>query len=150
MNHDVIRPAKFGSSGNEAIDELTGMIQEEVQRTVIPPQNKLTHVNHPVVDEVGRLSAEAMATTFENSARAIEDMGKMLVDSMKDCRKATVGLVAELQRVEADNEDVVQQCLAAAEIYRGQAKELYEKIQGRAIVAAKVRTTVAAMIEDLA
>jgi peroxiredoxin family protein len=136
-------------------DELTMDIEQEIRRSVVPARTPvpgplpdyITH--HEQVDQVGRLTAEAVAMSFEASAKKIEAMGVMLMDSMRECETESVRLLRELEKVKAENEEAVKACAAAAEVYRSQAKELFEKIQSRSIAAAKVRETCAAAIEDL-
>jgi hypothetical protein len=87
--------------------------------------------------------------TYEASAKRIEAMGTGLLEAMSECRKSAAQLVKELERVEQETDEAVKQCLTAAEVYRGQARELFENIQNRAILAAKVRETASIMIEEL-
>jgi hypothetical protein len=108
------------------------------------------YVEHdPAVDHVGKLTSEALVMTYEASAKQIEAMGTGLLKSMVECRGSATGMIKELERVEHETEEAVKQCLAAAEVYRAQAKELFEQIQSRAILAAKVRQTASTMIEEL-
>jgi hypothetical protein len=140
-------------------DQLGDMVQSELRRV---PRQRQVVVPHPAaaripnyvehneaVDEVGRLSSEALVMTYEASAKRIEAMGTGLLEAMSECRKSAAQLVKELERVEEETEQAVKQCLAAAEVYRSQAKELFENIQNRAILAAKVRETASIMIEEL-
>jgi peroxiredoxin family protein len=136
-------------------DEMTMDIEREIRRSVVPARTPIpaplpdyvTH--HEDVDQVGRLTAEAVAMSFEASAKKIEAMGAMLMDSMRECETESLRLLRELEKVKAENEEAVKACAAAAEVYRSQSKELFEKIQSRSIAAAKVRETCDAAIEDL-
>jgi hypothetical protein len=136
-------------------DELAMDIEHEIRRSVVPARAPIPaplpdYVTHnEEVDQVGRLTAEAVAMSFEASAKKIEAMGAMLMDSMRECETESVRLLRELEKVKAENEQAVKQCAAAAEVYRSQSKELFEKIQSRSIAAAKVRETCTAAIEDL-
>lgn len=149
-NHDNFRPVRI-------VDDraMVSDIEQEIKRSVIPARTPIpvplpdyvTH--HEEVDQVGRLTAEAVAMSFEASAKKIEAMGAMLMDSMKECEADSVKLLRELEKVKAENEEAVKACVAAAEVYRSQAKELFDKIQTRSIAAAKVRETCTTLIEDL-
>jgi peroxiredoxin family protein len=147
MNHDNnVRPIREQ-------DDIARDIEHEIKRSVVPARTPIPlpdYVTHAEdVDQVGRLTAEAVAMSFEASAKKIEAMGAMLMDSMKECETESVRLLRELDKVKAENEEAVRACAAAAEVYRSQAKELFEKIQSRSIAAAKVRETCAAVIDDL-
>jgi hypothetical protein len=134
-------------------DELSNNIEQEIKRSVIPARTSVPLPNyvahHEKVDQVGRLTAEAVAMSFEASAKKIEAMGTMLMDSIKECERETVRLLRELEQVRTENEEAVGACVAAAEVYRSQAKQLFEQIQSRSIAAAKVRETCAAVIDEL-
>jgi hypothetical protein len=138
---------------DEDIDHLAKGMEDEVRDLIKqqPPERTMPdYVTHdPDVDYVGKLTSEALVMTYEASAKQIEAMGTGLLEAMRECRSSAAGMVKELERVEQETEEAVKQCLAAAEVYRGQAKELFEQIQNRAILAAKVRETAAAMVEDL-
>jgi hypothetical protein len=133
-------------------DEMAMDIEHEIKRSVVPARtlplpNYVAHAEN--VDKVGKLTSEAVAMSFEASAKKIEEMGKMLMDSIRECETDSVRLLKELEQVRSENEEAVKACAAAAEVYRGQAKELFEKIQSRSIAAAKVRETCTAVIDDL-
>jgi hypothetical protein len=136
----------------ESEEQLGTMVEEEIRRAVVPHRSSRipNYVEHNAeVDDVGRLSSEALVMTYEASAMRIEAMGSGLMEAMGECRKTAAQMVKELERVEQETEEAVKGCLAAAEVYRGQAKELFENIQNRAILAAKVRETASTMIEEL-
>jgi cell division septum initiation protein DivIVA len=135
---------------DEVAEDMESEVRQLVGRSSPPPPRMPDYVEHnPEVDQVGRLTAEALVMTYEASAKQIEGMGSGLADAMDECRKTTTALVKELERVEQETEEAVKQCLEAAEVYRAQAKELFAQIQNRAMLAAKVRETATAMIEDL-
>jgi hypothetical protein len=133
-------------------DEMAMDIEQEIRRSVVPTRpiplpSYVTHAEN--VDKVGKLTAEAVAMSFEASAKKIEEMGKMLMDGIRECESESVRLLKELEQVRAENEEAVKACAAAAEVYRSQAKELFDKIQSRSMAAAKVRETCATVIDDL-
>jgi hypothetical protein len=142
--------------------DVEDMIKEEIHNSVTknrtitastldrlgyaPPE----YVKHsPEIDEVGRLSSEALAITYENTAKRIEEMGAALISEMRECEKVTLQMTKECERVKNEAEEAVAKCKAAAELYRDQAKEVFSKIQDRLVMADKVRKTCAAIIDEL-
>jgi hypothetical protein len=125
--------------------EVRDLIRQQPPRRTMP--DYVTH--DPEVDYVGKLTSEALVMTYEASAKQIEAMGSGLTDGVRECEQSALAMVKELERTKLETEEAVKQCLAAAEVYRAQAKELFEQIQNRAILAAKVRETATAMIDDL-
>jgi hypothetical protein len=150
--HQITTASPLPTNDYASEEQLGSMVEDEIRRAVVPHRSMRipNYVEHnEEVDEVGRLSSEALVMTYEASAKRIEAMGSGLIEAMSECRKYTTQMVAELERVEQETEEAVKGCLAAAEVYRGQAKELFENIQNRAILAAKVRETASTMIEEL-
>jgi hypothetical protein len=135
-------------------DDLINDMEREIRRTVSRQAPRLeampSYVTHAEeVDDVGRLSAEAIAMSFETSAKRIEQMGRALIESTRECEQETLRLVKELERVRTENEQAVEKCQETAHAYRAQAKELFEKIQERSTNAARVREACDAMIDQL-
>jgi hypothetical protein len=135
------------------IDDIAADMERDVREVVraAPPKVKMPdYVTHdPDVDYVGKLTSEALVMTYEATAKEIEAMASGLREAMQECRTTAADMVKELERVEQETEEAVKQCLAAAEVYRTQAKELFAQIQNRSILAAKVRETATTMIDDL-
>lgn len=137
---------------HEDIDEVEDAVRELVSNDVVtrrlPPLPE--YVKHaPDIDDVGRLTSEALIMSYEASASRLEEMGKTLTEEMKHCQRQTQAMVQECERVVKETEDVVAQCKSAAEVYRAQAKEMFEQIQRRALVADKVRKTCATMLDEI-
>jgi len=135
----------------EPVDELMalgGQVEEEIRRAVAPMRSSSVppYVEHdPQVDDVGRLSSEALAASYEASAKRIEAMGESIISEMREVRKTVLSMLKEAERVEQETEEAVRAVAAAAEVYRSQAKELFTHIQRHAMLAAEVRKTAADM-----
>lgn len=124
------------------------MVEQTIRHTAATLPRMPDYVSHhPQVDEVGRLSAEALAMSYESAAKEIEAMGNSLADELKLCEQHTVNLVRELQRVREETAMAVQQSAATAQAYRDEAKALFDQVQGRSIAAAKVREVCRSIIE---
>jgi methyl-accepting chemotaxis protein len=135
------------------IDQIADDMEDEVRELVkqsSPLPKMPDYVTHdPDVDYVGKLTSEALVMSYEATAKQIEAMGQGLVEGVKECEQSALAFIKELERVKQETEEAVKQCLAAAEVYREQARELFKQIQDRAMLAAKVRETASAMIDDL-
>lgn len=134
------------------VDKDLGEMVEREMRTVVPHRSARipNYVEHdPKIDDVGRLSSEALVMTYEESAKQIEAMGQGLIEGLKECQRSSLQMVKELERVHMETDDAVHQCMAAAEVYREQARDIFKQIQNRAMLAARVRETAASMIADL-
>ena len=126
----------------QKIDEIANDI-ENGMRGIIPKRSNVMPLNvkhHPDVDDVGRLSAEALAASYEASAKRIEDMGNALIDELKSSGQSLLDTAREFDVLKERTQKAVDECKQAAEAYRAEAKVLFEHIQSRAIVADKVRT----------
>lgn len=138
------------------IDELTGDFSDELRkmhgpnggniRTLRGPNLPSYVDHHPEVDDVGRLSAEALAISYENAAKDIEAMGKALVDEVKSSEVQALDTVKELERYKAIAQQAVDECKAAAETYRKEAKDLFALVQARAMAAENVRQLCTEMV----
>lgn len=128
------------------IDQIAGEFSDEI-RKIHPTNVKSLHgpnlpayVNHhPGVDDVGRLSAEALAMSYEKAAKEIEDMGKLLIGEVKSSEATVLDVVKELERYKEVTKQAVDECKAAAESYRAEAKNLFDLVQARAMAADQVR-----------
>jgi hypothetical protein len=135
-------------------DDLAEQIDAELAR-IIPrkPTAKVLELpvynHHPEVDDVGRLSAEALAMSFEGSANRIEEMAKHLWDEVKSCEQSTLEIVRELDAYKDRTRQAVDECKRAAKAYRDEAKVLFEHVQSRALVADKVRQACLEMIGNI-
>jgi hypothetical protein len=112
--------------------------------------NLPAYVEHdPNVDDVGRLSAEALAASYEKAAQEIEGMGETLTGEVKASEVAVMDAVKELERYKAVTQSAVEECKKAAEVYRVEAKELFELVQARAMAADNVRMMCMEMVSKI-
>jgi hypothetical protein len=105
--------------------------------------------HHPGVDDVGRLSAEALAASYEKAAQEIEGMGETLTGEVKASEVAVMDAVKELERYKTVTQSAVEECKKAAEVYRTEAKELFELVQARAMAADNVRMMCMEMVSKI-
>lgn len=102
---------------------------------------RMPAAHSPGVDEVGRLTGEALTLSYENAAAKIEEMGRQLMEDVKSCEQSSLEVVRELDRYKEMTLQAVNECKAAAEAYRSEARSLFEHVQSRCIIADKVRKT---------
>jgi hypothetical protein len=105
--------------------------------------------HHPNVDDVGRLSAEALAVSYEKAAKEIEGVGEALTGEIKASEVAVVDVVKELERYKEVTQSAVEECKKAAEAYRAEAKQLFELVQARAMAADNVRSMCMEMVNKI-
>jgi len=89
------------------------------------------YVKHDMgVDEIGRLSAEAVISQYESAAKSIEAMGAELIDCAKRAEKmaADVKLAIEFVKETADK-------------YREEAKSIFDRIEKASLLTIEVRET---------
>jgi hypothetical protein len=82
------------------------------------------------VNEVGRLSAEAVVREYEAAAKEIEAMGAELMDAAKRCEAMTAGVhtaIAEMRETAAR--------------FREEGKRIFLQIEDCALMTAEVRST---------
>lgn len=82
------------------------------------------------VNEVGRLSAEAVVKEYENAAREIELMG----DELK-------GRIEKLESTKADAMVVLDEVKETAAKYRDEGKRIFLQIEDCALMTSEVRAT---------
>lgn len=98
------------------------------------------YVEHrPEVDKVGKLTSEAMAMTYEAAAKDIEAMGARLVEEVKSCEHHVMDAIKGLDDYKEMTRKAVEECQRTAELYRKEAKALFELLQTRSIAADNVR-----------
>jgi hypothetical protein len=105
--------------------------------------------HHPGVDDVGRLSAEALAMSYEEAAKEIEEMGTVLTGEVKASEVATLDMVKELEKYRSATQQAVKECKTAAEAYRKEAKTLFDLVQARAMAADNVRVMCMEMVSKI-
>jgi hypothetical protein len=99
----------------------------------------VTH--HPNVNEVGQISAEALAIEYEKTAKAVESLADDLRAMHSKCNEETMKLVVRNNEVLKTIEGTVSDCATTAQHYRDEAKKIFETIQNAALVAEEVRRT---------
>jgi hypothetical protein len=98
---------------------------------VRPASPMPTYVEHRLgVNEVGRLSAEAVVRVYEAAVRQIEALGSELQDAASKCETmvaGALGVAAEIREVAAS--------------YRDQGKRYFLQIEAVSLMTAEVRDT---------
>ena len=87
-------------------------------------------VHREGVNEVGRLSAEAVVKEYEAAAKEIEAMGTELQDAAKRCEAMTAGVHAMVAEVKE-----------TASRFRDEAKTIFLRIEDCSLMTAEVRAT---------
>jgi hypothetical protein len=85
--------------------------------------------HHADVDQIGKLSAEAVVTQYEDAVKALEEMGATLIDCVKRAENMAAGC--------KDAIDFVQN---TAQKYREEAKLIFERIEQASVMTAQVRS----------
>lgn len=91
------------------------------------------------VNEVGKLSAEAVVREYEAAAKQIEAMGAELQDAAKKCEDMTAGVHAMISEVKE-----------TAERFRDEGKRIFLQIEDCALMTAEVRATCDALKNKIA
>jgi len=90
-----------------------------------------TYVEHRAgIDDIGKLSAEAMARGYEETAKSIEAMATELAERARQCED----MVRETLTVRDEVNEVAAR-------YREEAKRIFLHVEDCALVAAEVRKT---------
>jgi hypothetical protein len=97
-------------------------------RTSSPPMPPYVE-HHADVDQIGKLSAEAVITQYEVAVKALEDMGTTLIDCVKRAEKMAAGC-----------KDAINYVHDTAQKYREEAKLIFERIEQASVVTAEVRS----------
>jgi hypothetical protein len=135
-------------------DFVPGAARLEASPLRIEPENDWPRAeqSHPLpsyvehqadVNEVGKLSAQAMAAEYEKSAQALEAMSRTLVEMGGRCDEDTMRAIRENERVKSQIAQAVEACEASAARYRNQAKAVFEQIERASLLADEVRRTCA-------
>lgn len=116
----------------EVEKDIAEVIKNSPPATVemFAPKNSLpAYVEHlPGVDEIGRLTAEAVVKEYENTAKEIEATMAELLAVQRRCEEVT----SELQRVTDEMKSV-------AERYREEGKRAFEQIERLSKMTADAR-----------
>jgi hypothetical protein len=85
--------------------------------------------HHADLDQIGKLSAEAVIAQYEGAVKALEDMGTTLIDCVKRAEKMAAGC-----------KDAINYVHDTAQKYREEAKLIFERIEQASAVTAEVRS----------
>lgn len=95
-------------------------------KTILPLPSYVEHL--PGVDEIGRLTAEAVVKEYETTAKEIEATMAELLAAQRRCEEET----AKLQQV-------IEEMKAVAEHYRAEGKRAFEQIERLSKMTADAR-----------
>ena len=101
------------------------------------------------VSEVGKLSAQAVAAEYESAAVDIEKLAQGLIEMAAKCNEDTEMVIKHNKMVRAKIEEQVTACMAAAQLYRDEAKMAFDKIQTQSLLIDDARRTLQAMRERI-
>jgi len=85
--------------------------------------------HHANVDQIGKLSAEAVITQYEGAVKALEEMGTTLIDCVK-----------RAEAMAADCKDAIAYVKDTAQKYREEAKVIFDRIEQASMMTAEVRS----------
>lgn len=85
--------------------------------------------HHPDVDQIGKLSAEAVTAQYEDAVKALEAMGTTLIDCVRRAEKMAAGC-----------EDAIAYVQDTAQKYREEAKLIFDRIEQASVMTAEVRS----------
>jgi hypothetical protein len=97
----------------------------KVRTPPMPP-----YVEHRAdVDQIGKLSAEAVIAQYEGAVKALEAMGTTLIDCVKRAEKMA-----------SECKDAIAYVQDTAEKYREEAKLIFDRIEQASVMTAEVRS----------
>lgn len=119
------------------IRELRG---REVQASDYAPPAVRAMLEQPQVtaEDLGRITAEAINADYEEAAKALAELGKMLSER-----------IAALDKLRQDAQIALRDCLDTAQSYREAGRRHAERIESTAAMTAEVRDTCEAMRKKL-
>jgi hypothetical protein len=85
--------------------------------------------HHPDVDQIGKLSAEAVTAQYEGAVEALEAMGTTLIDCVKRAEKMAAGC-----------KDAIAYVQDTAQKYRQEAKLIFDRIEQASVMTAEVKS----------
>jgi hypothetical protein len=85
--------------------------------------------HHADIDQIGKLSAEAVIAQYEGAVKALEAMGTTLIDCVRRAEKMA-----------ADCKDAIAYVQDTAQKYREEAKLIFDRIQQASVMTAEVRS----------
>jgi hypothetical protein len=96
----------------------------------MPSQPMPPYVEHHAnVDQIGKLSAEAVIAQYEGAVKALEEMGATLIDCVKRAEKMAAGC-----------KDAITFVQDTAQKYREEAKLIFDRIEQASVMTAEVRS----------
>jgi hypothetical protein len=90
--------------------------------------------HHANIDQIGKLSAEAVITQYEGAVKALEEMGATLIDCVKRAENMAAGC-----------KDAIAYVQDTAQKYREEAKLIFDRIEQASVMAAEVKSVCDAM-----
>ena len=96
-------------------------------RTASPPMPPYEY--HAEVDQIGKLSAEAVIAQYEDAVKALEAMGTTLIDCVQRAEKMAAGC-----------KDAITYVQDTAQKYREEAKVIFDRIEQASVMTAEVRS----------
>jgi hypothetical protein len=96
-------------------------------RTTSPPMPPYEY--HAEVDQIGKLSAEAVIAQYEDAVKALEAMGTTLIDCVQRAEKMAAGC-----------KDAIAYVQDTAQKYREEAGLIFDRIQQATVMTAEVRS----------
>src|SRR5438105_9149847 len=85
--------------------------------------------HHADVDQIGKLTAEAVIAQYEGAVKALEAMGITLIDCVKRAEKMAAGC-----------KDAITYVQDTAQKYREEAKLIFDRIEQASVMTAEVRS----------
>ena len=97
-------------------------------RTQTPPMPPYVE-HHADVDQIGKLTAEAVIAQYEGAVKALEAMGTTLIDCVNRAEKMAAGC-----------KDAITYVQDTAQKYREEAKLIFDRIEQASVMTAEVRS----------
>jgi hypothetical protein len=85
--------------------------------------------HHADVDQIGKLTAEAVISQYEGAVKALEAMGTTLIDCVNRAEKMAAGC-----------KDAITYVKDTAQKYREEAKLIFDRIEQASVMTAEVRS----------
>jgi hypothetical protein len=85
--------------------------------------------HHADVDQIGKLSAEAVIAQYEGAVKALEALGTTLIDCVQRAEKMAAGC-----------KDAIAYVQDTAQKYREEAKLIFDRIELASVMTAEVRS----------
>ena len=85
--------------------------------------------HHADVDQIGKLTAEAVISQYEGAVKALEAMGTTLIDCVNRAEKMAAGC-----------KDAITYVKDTAQKYREEARLIFDRIEQASVMTAEVRS----------